>query len=253
MGFPAIGGLINPSTALAAISSFGGDYLQYRGSKDINSANTALSREQMAFQERMSSTAYQRAVKDLEKAGLNPMLALMQGGASTPAGSAAKLENPMAGMSGAAGRAIASAAGVAQIENVKADTGLKNATAVKVSEETNLIKETVPKIQQEVSNLRNEGERIALQNRILQLDIDKLRSIVPELIRQERAKTALMEFGRRTISKANEQEPKFLEWLIDLGTALGEGAGAFSTSPQNTGVPEWRTRGKPHQFNPYGP
>jgi len=60
-----------------------------------NELNLNSAREQMAFQERMSSTAHQREVKDLTEAGLNPILSA-HGGASTPGGAMSTFQNPQA-------------------------------------------------------------------------------------------------------------------------------------------------------------
>lgn len=59
----------------------------------VNSAvNLKSARDQMRFQERMSSTAHQREVNDLVKAGLNPLLSLKSGGASSPPGARADVD-----------------------------------------------------------------------------------------------------------------------------------------------------------------
>ena len=57
------------------------------GQSKTNDMQQQMMAQQQSFQERMSSTAYQRASSDMTAAGLNPMMMFSSGSAaSTPAG-----------------------------------------------------------------------------------------------------------------------------------------------------------------------
>ena len=77
-----------------AIATLGAAALGAHSQKQTNKKQIALSREQMAFQERMANTAHQRQMADLENAGLNPLMATKLGGASSPSGAMAQIKDP---------------------------------------------------------------------------------------------------------------------------------------------------------------
>lgn len=88
---------------LAAAAATAGAHLigQHMANQQNSAATTATNRlsareseKNRAFQAWMSNTAYQRATDDMRKANINPMLAYMQGGASTPGGSQANFQTP---------------------------------------------------------------------------------------------------------------------------------------------------------------
>jgi hypothetical protein len=100
------------------------------GASKQNKMNLQIAREQMAFQERMSNTAYQRATQDLEKAGLNRILAIGSP-ASSPQGAQQTMQNENA--AGLEGAAIAMG-----LRNMKQDIANKKATNALIKEQESL-------------------------------------------------------------------------------------------------------------------
>lgn len=58
----------------------------YNAMQEVMAYNSAEAEKNRKWQEEMSNTAYQRAVEDMRKAGINPILAYRNGGAEVPSG-----------------------------------------------------------------------------------------------------------------------------------------------------------------------
>ena len=82
-----------PEPIVGTIGSIATGLLGQKGANDRNEQQIAVTREQMAWQERMSNTAHQREVADLNAAGLNPILSARAGASTPTGGQAPQLEN----------------------------------------------------------------------------------------------------------------------------------------------------------------
>lgn len=84
------------------------NHIENATAMNFNSTEAMKNRE---WQEQMSNTAYQRAVEDMKKAGLNPILTFQNGGASTPGGSAGTISGANMGAPSSSALGVSRASG----------------------------------------------------------------------------------------------------------------------------------------------
>jgi len=161
------------------IASAGGSALSagIGGALDVWGAKSAA-RDQFMYQKALYKKRYQWQVKDMKKAGLNPMLAFSQG-APVPGGvqapdmgkigsravsayQAAQLQKAeIANIGANTNKAVAETGEVqARTANLEADTALKSTTTAKTAQET---KESVARVDQIAANI---GEIAARVNKL---------------------------------------------------------------------------------------
>ena len=169
----------------ANVISGGAAALGFIGGKKQNKAQLASAREQMAFQERMSNTAYQRSMKDMRAAGLNPILASKLGGASTPGGAQAAMIDPI-------GKGISSALSVRRLhqdlKNAEATEKLTDAQTENTKEDTvnkaggarELLAANVSNILQQNLNLKTMRIKIAAETDLTEQQVQQAINLLPK-------------------------------------------------------------------------
>ena len=160
------------SIGISSAASLASGVLGYFGQRETNKENKKMAREQMAFQERMSSTAYQRAVADMEAAGINPSLAFSQGGASTPGGASSVMGNAVqAGVSSALDIKRAKA----EVENLQEQNKNLQEQNKQISSQTELNKANAVAARNEAMLKLNSAHAVEFENagREIEYNIDK--------------------------------------------------------------------------------
>lgn len=165
-------------------SDIAGAALSAFGQRDANQSSAQSIKDQMEFQAYMSNTSHQREVKDLIKAGLNPILSAKYGGASTPPGASMMYQNEL-GTS-----AIEAYKSTPQNQLTKAQASQAHSAKNVNDANTKLIEANTGKTQLEQGKILGEMQKIAADIDQTKADTEiKRAQVTAELVKSDFSKT----------------------------------------------------------------
>lgn len=126
-----------------------------------------FAKDQRSWQEGLANTAYQRAVLDMKQAGINPILAYKQGGATTPGGGMASPAN----FSGIAETAMKGARLHAELAQIKSSTKERDAGTAKLKTAAALDKIMGKRVDQEMNTSAAQMNNINIQTELAKTNL----------------------------------------------------------------------------------
>lgn len=245
---------------MAWIGAVIGGVASLAGGLMANESRSDEAQSNREFQESMSNTSYSRAVADLKAAGINPMLVSKVGGASTPAGNVAEVQDAVTPALSSAAAAYKVAA---ELDQIKANSELARANAAaaesqkaKLDSETAINAVMIPKIEAETQSVtantgfmneqtklsqRNqekvmaELDQIATQMNLTSEQVEKVRAETMSALKygkllDEQTKTAKLNSVARALNNsllelelpraANESEAQGSWWMRNISPYL---------------------------------
>jgi len=219
--------------------SFLGDLI---GSTINYQRDKKTARRQMDFQERMSNTAYQRAMADMRQAGINPLMVTKLGGASTPTGAGF----PSKDLSKVGSNAIKNASTAAQIRNLESNTNNSNEQAkvhgstVKVnSAKTKMLEEQAhtEQLKQQTERATYTAKRIA--NSMSQFEFNYFKKIgYPPKVLTARVENVVGTYLWENLP--NDKKVSFSRFVYDQIGKLGSKVNQFTNNPDTAIEKMWK-------------
>jgi hypothetical protein len=168
------------------------------GGLDTNADNVDRADASNAWSAAQYASRYQTTVKDLEAAGLNPMLAYSQGAGSAPTAQAVQFQNPVS----SASQALSQYAGAEQ----------SFSSASQAQAAVKQIDATVEKIKEETKNVPVEGDR-------LKFTIQLLAEQAAKTAQETQSQTITQKVLAQTVQKL-KAETSLLDLDVDAAKSL---------------------------------